>query len=28
LKGWERSGAISKGREKVVIHIPEALATE
>jgi CRP-like cAMP-binding protein len=28
LKGWERSGAISKGREKVVIHIPEALATK
>jgi CRP/FNR family transcriptional regulator len=28
LKGWERSGAISKGREKVVIHMPEALATE
>jgi CRP-like cAMP-binding protein len=28
LKGWERSGAISKMREKVVIHTPEALATE
>jgi CRP-like cAMP-binding protein len=28
LKEWERSGAISKVREKVVIHTPEALATE
>jgi len=28
LKEWERSGTISKVREKVVIHTPEALATE
>jgi hypothetical protein len=28
LKEWERGGAISKVREKVVIHTPEALATE